>query len=144
MCVCVFQGCSRSVKCFLSESSREVHLILGILLAAEGMGNFVFPHHPESEVTRLCPTLCNPVDCSLRGSSVHGIFQSWVLEWVAISFSRGFSWPRNWTQVSCIAGGCFTLWATREAQPPSRFFNEEEKRMMRGWDRNDCILSLLR
>ena len=68
-----------------------------------------------SEVTQLCPTLCNPIDCSLPGFSVHVIFQTRVLEWVAISFSRGSSQPRDQTQVSSIAGRCFTLWATREA-----------------------------
>ena len=67
-----------------------------------------------SEVVQSCPTLCDPVDCSLPGFSVHGIFQARVLEWAAISFSKGSSWPRNWTWVSCIAGRCFTLWATRE------------------------------
>ena len=41
----------------------------------------------ESEVTQLCPTLCNPMDCSLPGSSAHGIFQARVLEWGAIAFS---------------------------------------------------------
>ena len=46
--------------------------------------------------------LCNPMDCSLPGSSVHGILQARILKWVAISFSRGFSWPRDQTQVSCI------------------------------------------
>ena len=55
------------------------------------------------------------MDCSLSGSSVHGIFQARVLEWIAISFSRGSSQPRNWTQVSHIAGRRFTIWATREA-----------------------------
>ena len=45
----------------------------------------------ESEVAQSCPTLCNPVDCSLVGSSVHGILQARILEWVAISFSRGSS-----------------------------------------------------
>ena len=45
----------------------------------------------ESEVAQLCPTLCDPMDCSLSGSSVHGIFQARVLEWIAISFSRGSS-----------------------------------------------------
>ena len=50
------------------------------------------------------------------GSSVHGILQARILEWVAIPFSRGFSWPRDWTQVSCIAGRFFTVWAIREAQ----------------------------
>ena len=68
-----------------------------------------------SEVTQLCLTLCNPMDCNLPGSAVCGIFQARVLEWVAISFSKGSSWPRNRTQVSCIAGRRFTVWATREA-----------------------------
>ena len=62
-----------------------------------------------------CPTLCDPMDCSRPGSSAHGIFQAKVLEWGAISFSRGSSRPRGWTWVSCIAGRCFTVWATREA-----------------------------
>ena len=68
-----------------------------------------------SEVSQSCPTLCDPMDCSLPGSSVHGIFQARVLEWVAISFSRGSSQPRDWTRVSCITGRCFTIGATREA-----------------------------
>ena len=76
---------------------------------------FLFESESESEFTQLCPTLSNPMDCSLSGSSVHGIFQARVLEWVAISFSRGSSWPRNRIQVSCIAGRCLTVWATREA-----------------------------
>ena len=57
----------------------------------------------------------DPIDCSPLGSSVHGILQPRILEWVAISLSRGFSWPRNQTQVSCIAGRFITYWATREA-----------------------------
>ena len=52
------------------------------------------------------------MDCSLPGSSIHGIFQARVLEWVAISFSRGSSGPRGWIQVSCVAGRHFTVWAT--------------------------------
>ena len=56
----------------------------------------------ESEVAQSCPTLCNPMDCSLSGSSVHGIFQARVLEWIAISFSRGSSQPRNRTWVSAL------------------------------------------
>ena len=62
-----------------------------------------------------CPTLYNAMDCSPPGSSVHGILQARILEWVAIPFSRGSSWPRDWTRVSCIAGGFFTVWAPREA-----------------------------
>ena len=65
-----------------------------------------------SEVTQLCPTLCDPVDCSPSGSSIHGILQARILEWVAISFSNGSSRPRDQTQVSRIAGRCFNLWAT--------------------------------
>ena len=68
----------------------------------------------ESEVTQSCPTLGNPMDCSPPGSSIHGIFQARVLEWVAISFSRRSSLPRDWTWVSCIVSRCFTIWATRE------------------------------
>ena len=68
----------------------------------------------ENEVAQSCPTLCDPVDCSPPGSSAHGILQARLLEWVAISFSRGSSWPRNWIQVS--RGRRFNLWATREAQ----------------------------
>ena len=55
------------------------------------------------------------MDYSLPDSSTHGILQERILEWVAISFSSGSSRPRDWTQVSHIAGRCFTLWATREA-----------------------------
>ena len=58
---------------------------------------------------------CHPMGCGLPGFSVHGILQAIILEWVAISFSRGSSRPRNQTQVSCIAGRFFTSWATREA-----------------------------
>ena len=66
-------------------------------------------------VTQLCLTFCNPMDCNPPGSSVDGIFQARILEWVAISFSRGLSPPRDWTHVSCIVGGFFTHWAIREA-----------------------------
>ena len=64
-----------------------------------------------SQVIQSCPTLCDPVDCSPPSSSVHGTLQAGILEWVAISFSRGSSQLRDWTWVSCITGGCFTLWA---------------------------------
>ena len=68
-----------------------------------------------SEVAQSCPTLCNPIHCSLPDFSIHGIFQARVLEWVAFSFSRGSSRPRDQTQVFCIVGRRFTLWVTREA-----------------------------
>ena len=89
------------------ECSHEIKRYL--LLGRKVMTNL-------SEVAQLCLIHCYPVECSPPGSSVHGIFQARILEWVAISFSRGSSQPRDWTQVSRIAGRCFKLWATREAQ----------------------------
>ena len=62
---------------------------------------------------QLCPTLYDPMDCSLPVSSAHEILQVRILEWIAFLFSRGFSQPGNETQVSCIMGRFFTIWATR-------------------------------
>ena len=61
-------------------------------------------------IVQLCLTLCNHVDYSPPGSSVHGILQARILEWVAVPSSRGSSWPRDQTWVSCIAGRFFTAW----------------------------------
>ena len=66
-------------------------------------------------VAQSCLTLCNPMDCSVPDSSIHGILQARILKWVTIRFSRGSSQPRDWTQLSLIAGRFFTVWATREA-----------------------------
>ena len=57
-------------------------------------------HWHDIEVAQSCPTLCDPMDCSLPGSSIHGIFQARVLQWVAMSFSRRSSQPRDRTRVS--------------------------------------------
>ena len=70
---------------------------------------FTLIEKKESEVNQLCLTLCDPMGYSLPGSFVHGIFQARGLEWVAISFSRGSSQPRDRTWVSHIAGRCFTV-----------------------------------
>ena len=67
-------------------------------------------------VAQLCPTLCDPVDCSPPGSPVHGILQARTLEWVVMPSSRRFSQPRDQTPVSWIAGKFFTDWDTRKAQ----------------------------
>ena len=67
-------------------------------------------------VAQSCPSLCDPLDCSPPGSSVHGISQARILEWVAISFSKRSSPPRDQTWVSCITGRFFTVRANREAQ----------------------------
>ena len=77
---------------------------------------FIFPFVFRSVVAQSCPTLCDPTDCSLPGFSVHGIFQAIVLEWIAISFSRGSFQPRAQTRVSHIVDRRFTVWATREVQ----------------------------
>ena len=58
---------------------------------------------------------CDPMDCSPPGSSIHENPHAKILEWVAVSFSKGCSWPRDGTWVSCIAGWFFTIWASREA-----------------------------
>ena len=63
-------------------------------------------------VAQLCLTLCDPMDCSPPGFSVLGILQAKIQEWVAMPSSRESSWPRNQTQISCIASGLFTIWAT--------------------------------
>ena len=63
-----------------------------------------------------CVRLCDPMDCSPPGSSVHGILQGGILQWVAIPFSRRSSQLRDWTRVSCIADRFFTICTTRKAQ----------------------------
>ena len=63
-------------------------------------------------VAQSCPTLCDPMDCSPPGFSVHGILQARTLEWVAMPFSRGSSWPTDWTWVSPFVGRFFTVWTT--------------------------------
>ena len=70
-------------------------------------------------ITQSCWTLCNPMDCSPPGSSVHGIFHARILEWVAISYSRGSSQPRDWIHISYVScNGRWILyhWAIWEAQ----------------------------
>ena len=74
-------------------------------------------------VAQSCLTLCNLMDCSLPGSSVHRIFQARVLEWVVISFSRGSSRPRDQTQVFHVAGRYFTIGVGHGHEGP--VFNKE-------------------
>ena len=74
--------------------------------------NLDYVESEKVKVTQSCPTLCNPTD-----HTVPGVLQARILEWVAFCFSRGSSQPRDWTQVSWIAGGFFTNWAIREAPP---------------------------
>ena len=83
------------------------------------MLSLIFSKLLSCSAPRSYPTLCNPMDYSLPGSSVHGIFQSRILEWVAISYFRGCSWPRHWTcisWVSCIGRQNLYHCATWEAR----------------------------
>ena len=107
---------SKGLSRAFSNTTVQNHQLFGIQLL---YGSTLTSIHrkkesKESQVAQSCPTLCNPMDCSLPGSSVHGIFQARIQEWVAISFSRGSSQLRDQTQVSCIVGRHFTVWATRE------------------------------
>ena len=79
-----------------------IWLILGIRVNVMGRKKML--------ISQSCPTLCDPMDCNPPGSSVHGILQARILEWVVIPFSRGSSQPRDWTQVSWIAGRFSAIW----------------------------------
>ena len=68
-------------------------------------------------VAKLCLTLCNPMNCSLPGSSVHGISQAKILEWVAISFSGESSWPRDWTSRVRLSATPSTIQSTEISRP---------------------------
>ena len=98
--------CTEFCKCqaALSDSDRSFISLL--------IFYFFYGLLRSKRVAQLCPTLCNPLDCSPPGPSVHGILQARMLEWVAMPFSRGSSRPRDQTPVSCIAGRFFTIWAT--------------------------------
>ena len=114
----------------LHETVSSCHtpaLCLGFLQRASGEGVTTSPpcqgSLPSCAVgmcmcvllAQWCPTLCDPMDCSPPGSSVHEISQARILEWAAIPFSRGSSRPRDQTQVSWIAGRFFTVRDTRKA-----------------------------
>ena len=106
------------ISIFLNASWRIFHAQLKITFILLFWMEYYIPTcfigESESAVSQLCPTLCDHMGCSLPGSSVHGIFQAIVLEWIAISFSRGSSQPRDRTQVSRVVDRCFTIWDTRE------------------------------
>ena len=80
-------------------------------------------------LSQSCLTLCDPMDMSLSGSSVHGILQAIILEWAVILFSRGFSPHRARTQVFCVAGRFFTIWATREALNKNQSVSERSSKI---------------
>ena len=75
-----------------------------------------YRHYVPVRSFQSCPALCDPMDCSLVGFSVHGILQAKMLEWTAAPSSQGSSWPRDWVHVACIAGRFFST----ELGKPSR------------------------
>ena len=87
-------------------------------------------------VAQVCPTLSNPMDCSLPVSSVHGILQARILEWVSIPFSRASSWPQDQIQVSHIASRFFIVWVTREIAPKVKMLVTQSYLIL--WDPMDC------
>ena len=103
----------------VQKLGAQLHISLGWTLIQRSSMGEKWKHNineSESEVTQSCLTLCDPMNCNLSGSFVHGIFQARVLEWIAISISSGSSRPRSRTPVSHITGRSFTIWVTREAQ----------------------------
>ena len=109
-----FPGKNTGVACHFLLQGKTTPTLDQIIPVLEVYLQTLVYMKSESEVAQSCPTLCNPMDCSLPLSSIHGIFQARVLEWVAISFSRGPSQLRDRTWVSHIVGRRFTIWATRE------------------------------
>ena len=123
LCSCNSPGKNTGVGChvllqgiFLTQGSNPdlLHL-LHWQAGSLPLNHLGSPSDWVCSVTHSCPTLCDPMDWSPPGSSVHGIFQARILQWVAIPFSRGYSWPRNRILISCIAGWFFTIWAIWEA-----------------------------
>ena len=105
----------------ISQGSANIDLPSRLMGFFVKIWSWVHMSGSESEVAQSCPTLCDPMDCSLPCSSIHGIFQARVLEWVAIAFSRGSSRPRDWAWVSRIVSRRFTVWATREIRRHREF-----------------------
>ena len=104
-------GCHALLQEFFLTWELNLHLLSSALqvdsFTTEPPGK---PHSQHlSEVTQSCLTLRDSMDCSPPGFSIHGVFQARILEWIAVSFSRGSFPPRDRTQVSCIEGRRFTL-----------------------------------
>ena len=117
-------GCKESdrtkVIIFRTEAIKHTHIrtLLSLFVNYDWLLDFTkcffcncWYDHVKVKVAQSCPTLCDPMDYT-----VQGILQARILEWVVLLFSRGSSQARDQTQVSRIAGGFFTSWATREAQ----------------------------
>ena len=110
------------LNCGVGEDSWESLVMQGDQSSQlKGNQRWIIFGKVKAEVAKSCLTICDSMDCS-----IHGILQARILEWAAVPFSRGSSQPRDWTQVSCIAGGLFTNWAIREAHHFFFFFVRTE------------------
>ena len=90
----------------------------------DGQNDCCCPRYPAAAQLPSEPVrLCNPVDCSPPGSSVHGILQAGTLDWGATPSSRGSSWPKDRTPDSCVQAGAFTVWAGRDAPSQPQALN---------------------
>ena len=132
-------------KPFAAEETED-----GIRWDTGGSGMKFFPFFNFSrvrvKVAQSCLMVCDPMD-----STVHGILQARILEWVTFPFSRGSSQPRNQTRVSCIAGGFFTNWAIGEAlswivklRIIEQWYSSHWCDMYICWVRMHCSCSVLR
>ena len=100
---------------WVKQFIKTTELLLGLKILSVTIILYIKKYEPLFMlVALLCPTLCDPMDCSLQGSSIHGIFQTRILEWVAISYSRESSQTRDWTQVSQHCRQLLIIWSTRE------------------------------
>ena len=113
-------GCFQFKNVFLKRQQSNLKLGLPVLFCfLSRLFIFALSWKCVCSVTQSCPSLCTPLGCSPPVSSVHGISQARILKWIAISSSRGSSWPRDWTWVSCVS--CIGRrilhhWAIWEAQ----------------------------
>ena len=115
--------CQSSLCCFCMQPRPSVYKSSCPLIVSWGESAFgqmsILPHTPLTSICCLvtkCVTLCDPMDCSLPDSSVHGIFQARILGWVAISLCKESFWGRDWTHTSCIDGWILDRFFTTE--PP--------------------------
>ena len=109
---CFLLGWNAMTKLGSTLKNRDITLLIKVLIF-------------KLLVTQPCLTLWDPMVCGLSASSAHGILQARILEWVAIPFCRGSSWPRDWTWVFCIVDRFLTVWATLISSVMGRYCCED-------------------
>ena len=117
--------CLKHCICHSKDQSRDLRFAVHLKLTKHCQSTV-----HECSVTQLCLTFCDPMDCSQPDSTVYGIFQARILESVAISSSRGSSWPRDQASASCRI---FYHWATGEAQALQQISKMSEIENVSGW-----------